>query len=225
MDKISVLLAEDESSLATIVKESMETRNFEVLVCPTGKRAMECYKEKKFDVLVLDVMMPEKDGFTLTREIRKENKDIPIIMLTSKSQTADVVHGFKCGANDYLKKPFSVEELIVRIESLLGRQYQHSAPKTFLVGNYEFDFDKQTLQYENQTDDLTFMEARLLLMLLENKNEITDRSDILKNIWGNDTFFNGRSLDVFITKIRKKLSADPNVRIINRRGHGYKIVC
>lgn len=224
MDKIRMLLAEDETALANIVKESLETRNFEVTVCDNGKDALTIYQKNKFDVLVLDVMMPEKDGFTLTREIRQENKSIPIIMLTSKSQTADVVYGFKNGANDYLKKPFSIEELIVRIESLLGRQNQNVEKKKFRLGTYEFDFSKQTLKFKNEVHALTFMEAKLLLMLIENKNEIVDRSAILINIWGSDTFFNGRSLDVFITKLRKKLSSDPTVKIINSRGHGYKIV-
>ncbi len=224
MNKIKVLLAEDETALATIVKESLETRNIEVMIAENGKEAFKLYQEHIFDVLVFDVMMPEKDGFTLTKEIRQENKSIPIIMLTSKSQTSDVVFGFKNGANDYIKKPFSIEELIVRIESLLGRQKPNNENKQFQIGTYVFDFSKQTLQCNNEVHTLTFMEAKLLLMLLENKNEIVDRSLILKNIWGSDTFFNGRSLDVFITKTRKKLSSDPSVTIINSRGHGYKIV-
>ncbi|GAP43352.1 DNA-binding response regulator, OmpR family, contains REC and winged-helix (wHTH) domain [Lentimicrobium saccharophilum] len=224
MDKINVLLAEDEIALATIVKESLETRNFLVTVANNGREALELYQKNGFDVLLLDVMMPEKDGFTLIQEIRQENESIPIILLTSKSQTSDVVYGFKTGANDYIKKPFSIEELIVRVESLLGRQSQQFEDKVFKLGNYIFDFSRQTIQYETEVHALTFMEAKLLLMLIDNKNEIVDRSLILKKIWGSDTFFNGRSLDVFITKLRKKLSSDPNIKIINSRGHGYKIV-
>jgi DNA-binding response OmpR family regulator len=224
MDKIRVLLAEDETALSTILKESLETRNFEVIVADNGNMAFTTYKNNKFDILVLDVMMPEKDGFTLTKEIRQENKTIPILMLTSKSQTSDVIYGFKNGANDYLKKPFSIEELIVRIESLLGRKHQNIEKKIIRFGMYELDFSKQNLQCLNEIHSLTFMEAKLLLMLLESKNEIVDRSEILKNIWGSDTFFNGRSLDVFITKLRKKLINDPNVKIINSRSQGYKIV-
>jgi hypothetical protein len=219
-----MLLAEDETALATIIKESLETRNFDVTVAENGKAAFELYQKNKFDVLVLDVMMPEKDGFTLTQDIRQENNSIPIIMLTSKSQTADVVFGFKNGANDYLKKPFSIEELIVRIESLLGRQNQNVLNKKINVGTYAFSFSKQTLEHNQELQTLTFMEAQLLLMLIEHKNDIVARSVILKKIWGSDTFFNGRSLDVFITKIRKKLSSDPDIKIINSRGHGYKIV-
>jgi len=224
MDNIKMLLAEDETALATIIKESLETRNFDVTVAENGKAAFELYQKNKFDVLVLDVMMPEKDGFTLTQDIRQENNSIPIIMLTSKSQTADVVFGFKNGANDYLKKPFSIEELIVRIESLLGRQNQNVLNKKINVGTYAFSFSKQTLEHNQELQTLTFMEAQLLLMLIEHKNDIVARSVILKKIWGSDTFFNGRSLDVFITKIRKKLSSDPDIKIINSRGHGYKIV-
>ncbi len=224
MDNIKMLLAEDETALATIIKESLETRNFDVTVAENGKAAFELYQKNKFDVLVLDVMMPEKDGFTLTQDIRQENNSIPIIMLTSKSQTADVVFGFKNGANDYLKKPFSIEELIVRIESLLGRQNQNVLNKKINIGTYAFNFSKQTLEHNQELQTLTFMEAQLLLMLIEHKNDIVARSVILKKIWGSDTFFNGRSLDVFITKIRKKLSSDPNIKIINSRGHGYKIV-
>lgn len=223
MDKIKALLAEDEISLATIVKESLETRNFEVTVASDGKEVLEIYHKGGFDILILDVMMPEKDGFTVTQEIRQENKTIPIIMLTSKSQTSDVVAGFKNGANDYLKKPFSIEELIVRIESLVGRKVEKNLNKNVKIGVYDFDFSKQTISNSYELYNLTFMEAQLLLMLVENKNDIVDRSTILKKIWGSDTFFNGRSLDVFITKIRKKLSNDPNIQIINSRGHGYKI--
>lgn len=224
MDRISVLLAEDEVALATIVKESLETRNFQVTLSHNGREAWELYQREPFDVLLLDVMMPEKDGFTLVQEIRQLNKNIPIMLLTSKSQTADVVQGFKTGANDYLKKPFSIEELIVRIEALLGRQQQVSEHKVFQIGNISFDFSKQTLSSPSEMHTLTFMEAKLLLMLLDSNEEIVDRSLILKKIWGSDTFFNGRSLDVFITKLRKKLSSNPHVKILNSRGRGYKIV-
>lgn len=225
MEKIKVLLAEDEIGLATIVKESLESRNFEVMLAQDGKEALAFYRRFPFDILVLDVMMPEMDGFSLTREIRQENKSVPIIMLTSKSQTADVVYGFKSGANDYLKKPFSIEELIVRIEALLDRPADHMENAPVSLGTYTFDFNRQILQNADEEHQLTFMEAQLLQLLLQNKNEVVSRSVILNKIWGSDTFFNGRSLDVFITKMRRKLAADPNVKIINIRGYGYKIIC
>lgn len=225
MDKIKALLAEDETALATIIKESLETRNIYITIAKNGKEAFDFYQNEKYDILILDVMMPEKDGFTLTNEIRQDNKSLPIIILTSKSQIEDVVYGFKSGANDYLKKPFSIEELIVRIESLVGRQRNNIVNNKIGIGAYEFDFFKQTLCYKKELFALTFMEAKLLLILIENKNDIVERTVILKKIWGSNTFFNGRSLDVFITKLRKKLSNDSSIKIINSRGHGYKIVC
>lgn len=224
MEKIKILLAEDELALATIIKESLETRHFEVTIAVNGEVAFDFYFSNKFDVLLFDVMMPKIDGYTLTKEIRQIDKHIPIILLTSKSQTSDVIHGFKSGANDYLKKPFSMEELIVRIDSLLGRHGQSTENIKFEIGTYVFDFSMQTLINQNETHTLTFMEASLLLLLVENKNHIVDRSIILQKIWGHDNFFNGRSMDVFITKLRKKLGADSKVQIINSRGHGYKIV-
>ena len=222
--KIQLLLAEDEPSLAMIIKESLETRNFEVTVCENGEIALESYLNKSPDVLVLDVMMPKKDGFTLAKEIRAIDKKTPILFLTSKSQVQDVVEGFQLGGNDYLKKPFSMEELIIRIHSLLGRITQNHTDHEVLIGNYSFNPIKQTLLHHGSMSSLTHREAALLLLLAENKNEVIERSIILKKIWGDDDFFNGRSLDVFITKLRKKLSLDPSVQIINSRNQGYKLI-
>lgn len=177
-----MLLAEDEIGLATIVKESLESRNFEVMLAQDGKEALAFYRRFPFDILVLDVMMPEMDGFSLTREIRLENKSVPIIMLTSKSQTADVVYGFKSGANDYLKKPFSIEELIVRIEALLDRPADHMENAPVSLGTYTFDFNRQILQNADEEHQLTFMEAQLLQLLLQNKNEVVSHSVILNKI-------------------------------------------
>lgn len=224
MGKIKVLLAEDEETLAMIVKESLETRNFEISTAHNGVEALNKYLNGQFDVLVLDIMMPEKDGLTLAREIRQINKQIPIIFLTAKSQVQDVVEGFQSGANDYLKKPFSMEELIVRIQALVGRINFVSESKTQMVGKYSFDYTKQTLENENKTFNLTHREAELLQILINNRNEIIERSVILTKIWGKDDFFNGRSMDVFITKLRKKLSEDDSIQIINIRGLGYKII-
>ena len=223
--KIKILLAEDEPALALIIKESLETRNFEVMHCINGEVAFDAFTKQKFDLLVLDVMMPKKDGFSLAKDVRKIDKKIPIIFLTAKSQTQDVVEGFNIGGNDYLKKPFSMEELIIRIHSLLGRINTDKVEEKMLIGNYFFDFVKQTLHFNELIITLTHREAELLFLLIENKNEILDRSIVLKKIWGNDDFFNGRSLDVFITKLRKKLNLDPNIQIINVRGQGYKLIC
>lgn len=222
--KTKLLLAEDETALALIIKESLETRNFEVLVCHDGEEALQCYINERPEILVLDVMMPKKDGFSLAKDIRKLDKTIPIIFLTAKSQTQDVVDGFNIGANDYIRKPFSMEELIVRANSLLGRIKNEKEAKTITIGNYIFDPIKQLLSFENSQKTLTHRESSLLLLLIENKNEIIDRSVILKKIWGDDDFFSGRSMDVFITKLRKKLSNDPNIQIINIRSQGYKLI-
>lgn len=223
-DKIKILLAEDESALAQIIKESLETRNFEVTLCKNGEEAFEAYNKEKPELLVLDVMMPKKDGFSVAKDIRKLDKKTPIIFLTAKSQIQDVVEGFNLGGNDYLKKPFSMEELIVRIHSILGRISSLKNEDNITVGSYTFNLTKQTLNHSDTIITLTHREAALLHLLAENKNEVLDRSVVLKKIWGDDDFFNGRSMDVFITKLRKKLSLDQNIHILNVRGQGYKLI-
>jgi len=225
MSKIKVLLAEDEASLGMIVKESLETRGFTVFHTENGEEAFEVYKKENPDILVLDVMMPKKDGFTLAKEIRQENKRTPIIFLTAKSQTSDVLEGFNNGGNDYLKKPFSMEELIVRIKSLLNRIETKTNVDAIKIGNYSFNSTKQTLENSLEIQQLTHREAQLLFHLFEKKNEILDRTFILNKLWGNDDFFNARSMDVFISKLRKKLKKDTNIQIINIRGFGYKLIC
>jgi len=225
MSKINVLLAEDEASLGMIVKESLETRGFSVNHAVNGVDAFEIYKKEKPDILVLDVMMPKKDGFTLAKEIREENKKIPIIFLTAKSQTSDVLEGFEHGGNDYLKKPFSMEELIVRIKALLNRIALKTNVESIKIGNYIFNFTKQTLLHSQNSENLTHREAQLLFYLFEKKNDVLDRTFILNKLWGNDDFFNARSMDVFISKLRKKLKKDPNIQILNIRGFGYKLIC
>tara|TARA_R110001583_G_scaffold71272_2_gene201077 strand:- start:815 stop:1495 length:681 start_codon:yes stop_codon:yes gene_type:complete len=221
---IKILLAEDEPSLGQIIKESLETRNFEVLLCLDGEQAYKTYKTENPLLLVLDVMMPKKDGFTLAKEIRLEDPGIPIIFLTAKSLTEDVVQGFNLGGNDYLKKPFSMEELIVRINALLKRNKPENDFDPIQFGKFTFNLKKQTLQIGATIDTLTHREAHLLHHLIKNKNQILDRSYILKKLWGDDDFFNARSMDVFITKLRKKLKRDTSVQIINVRGYGYKLI-
>ena len=221
----TILLAEDEPSLGQIIKESLETRDFTVLLCENGEIALETYRIHQPELLVLDVMMPKKDGFTLAKEIRMENDEIPIIFLTAKSQPRDVVEGFTIGGNDYLKKPFSMEELIVRINNLINRNRLQKSSGILKIGGYTFDFPKQILQFKDDAKvQLTHREAHLLFHLIKNKNEVLDRSLILKKLWGNDDFFNARSMDVFITKLRKKLNLDSNIQIVNVRGYGYKLI-
>lgn len=224
-NNIKILLAEDEPSLGQIIKESLETRKFTVFLAENGEIALEMYETEKPDILVLDVMMPKKDGFTVAKEIRAENKQIPIIFLTAKSQTKDVLDGFKHGGNDYLKKPFSMEELIVRIHSLLDRNQLKQDKKNIVIGGFLFNHTKQTLSYQEKSETLTHRESELLFYLSEKRNAVLDRTFILKKLWGNDDFFNARSMDVFISKLRKKLKKDAKVQIINIRGYGYKLMC
>jgi DNA-binding response OmpR family regulator len=225
MNKIKILLAEDEASLGLIVKESLESRDFEVFLAENGEQAFELYQSEKPNILVLDVMMPKKDGFTLAKEIRLENKHIPIIFLTAKSQTKDVLEGFNHGGNDYLKKPFSMEELIVRIHSLLNRISLKQDVAHIKIGEYIFNYTKQTILFKEEEQTLTHREAELLFYLHQQKNEVLDRTFILKKLWGSDDFFNARSMDVFISKLRKKLQKDKNIQILNIRGFGYKLIC
>ena len=225
MSSINVLLAEDEASLGMIVKESLESRNFIVHHAKDGEEASKIFNEKEIDILVLDVMMPKKDGFTFAKEVRDKNKQIPIIFLTAKSQTSDVLEGFSHGGNDYLKKPFSMEELIVRMNSLLDRYKIKENQEEIVIGNYLFNYTKQSLNYKEESELLTHRESELLFNLYQKKNEVLDRTFILKKLWGNDDFFNARSMDVFISKLRKKLKKDVSIQIVNIRGFGYKLIC
>lgn len=225
MTKHKILLAEDELALGTIVKESLETRGFEVVFCADGEEAKLKYEEEEPEILVLDVMMPKKDGFSLVKEIRKKDDRIPIIFLTAKSRTEDVVEGFGYGANDYLKKPFSMEELIVRIKALIDRKGTNGASETVGIGKYSFNYSRQVLSFNGTEESLTHREAQLLNELYLHKNDLTERTLILNTLWGSDDFFNARSMDVFITKLRKKLSKDDAIQILNVRGYGYKLVC
>ena len=225
MSRVNVLLAEDELALGQIIKESLETRGFGVTYCKNGQEAFNSYSETTPDILILDVMMPIKDGFTLAKQIRSVDERTPIIFLTAKSQTQDVVDGFGHGGNDYLKKPFSMEELIVRINALLNRVHLQQDDEQIAIGNYTFNKLNQTLTFDDSIQVLTHRESQLLFHLTEKRNDILDRMSILKKLWGDDNFFNARSMDVFITKLRKKLKNDPHIQIINVRGLGYKLVC
>lgn len=230
MDKIRILLAEDELALAHIVRESLEQQNFEVTLCSNGEQAFQKYLECKPDILALDVMMPKMDGFEVAKNIRVKDKTTPIIFLTAKSQPKDVVEGFESGANDYLKKPFSVEELIVRIKVLLSSNRLLERPKNnkvnemLAIGNLVFNPTKNTIQQGINTWQLTSRESEILALLCGHEQEMIPRKTLLKTVWGDDSFFNARSLDVYITKLRRRLEADPAIQIINIRGVGYKLV-
>lgn len=229
MDKIRILLAEDELALAHIVRESLEQENFEVILCSNGEQAFQKYIECKPDILALDVMMPRMDGFEVARNIRLKDKTTPILFITARSQPKDVVAGFESGANDYLKKPFSVEELIVRIKVLMSDNRLLQKPKlkkeeNFSIGNISFNPNKNTIHQGIDTWQLTSRESDILKLLCQQEQDVLPRRSLLKAVWGDDSFFNARSLDVYITKLRKRLEADPNVQIINIRGVGYRLV-
>ena len=230
MDKIKVLLAEDEIALAHIVRESLEERNFSVILCSNGEQALEQYAKHKPDILALDVMMPKTDGFEVAKKIRETDGTTPIIFITARSQVKDVVAGFEIGANDYLKKPISVEELIVRIKALLRDKRTLITPAKkpgdglISIGILTFDPTKDVIRHKESIIHLTARESDVLYNLCQPNMESVSRKALLKKIWGNDDFFNARSLDVFITKLRKHLQADPNIQLINIRGVGYKLV-
>jgi DNA-binding response OmpR family regulator len=226
-----VLLIEDEYQLGQIVKDSLEMRGFDMLYAEDGKEGLRLYQQHHPDVVVLDIMMPNMDGFTVTTEIRKQDKVTPIIFLTAKSQTTDVVKGFELGGNDYLKKPFSMDELIVRIKALLKRAGEQPAPapgtsgdQVVMIGQYAFNYIKQTLTRNNNSAFLSHREAEILRRLYDNKNQVMERKAVLMDLWGDDSFFNARSMDVFITKLRRYLKEDPRVQIVNIRGVGYKLI-
>jgi two-component system response regulator VicR len=224
-----VLLIEDEWQLGQIVKDSLEMRGFEMLYAADGREGLQMYQQHKPDVVVLDIMMPHMDGFMVTAEIRKLDKYTPIIFLTAKSQTVDVVKGFELGGNDYLKKPFSMDELIVRIKALLKRFDDHPLPQenvegSVIIGQYGFNYAKQTLTRNNVTEFMSHREAEILRRLYDHKNEVMERKKVLLDLWGDDNFFNARSMDVFITKLRRYLKDDSRVQIVNIRGVGYKLI-
>jgi len=229
MNKIKILYVEDEPFLGKIVKESLESRNFEVNMVSDGLHALPAFQQYRPDICVLDVMLPNKDGFTLCQEIRQLNAQIPIIYLTAKNQTQDLLKGFESGGNDYIKKPFSMEELIVRIDNLLhlmnetqpGQQISTDAIE---LGRFIFYPKKFELHFGKQVRKLSHRETELLKILSSHRNFPVKRKHILKQVWGDDSFFNSRNLDVYITKLRDYLKEDENVQIKTLKGIGYHFV-
>ncbi|NWK66757.1 MAG: response regulator transcription factor [Sediminibacterium sp. Gen4] len=224
---IKVLYVEDELFLGKIVKETLETRGFEVIMESDGADVIRSFEDENPDICILDVMLPNKSGFELAEDIRKLNDDVPVIFLTAKTQTEDVVQGFKIGGNDYIRKPFSMEELIVRIENALRVKKEVLIPETgdsITMGKYQFHLNKQVLTNGSTERKLSYREAELVKYLYRHKNDVIDRRDLLNHIWGNDSFFNSRNLDVYITKIRGYLKEDPSLEIITIKGVGYRFV-
>jgi DNA-binding response OmpR family regulator len=224
---IKVLYVEDELFLGKIVKETLETRGFEVIMESDGADVVRVFEDEQPDICVLDVMLPNKSGFEIAEDIRKLNDDVPVIFLTAKTQTDDVVHGFRIGGNDYIRKPFSMEELIVRIENAL--RVKKDVPllitgDSIPLGKYQFHLNKQVLSNGKDERKLSYRESELLKYLFQNRDSVIDRRDLLNHIWGNDSFFNSRNLDVYITKIRGYLKEDDCLEIITIKGVGYRFV-
>jgi DNA-binding response OmpR family regulator len=228
MSRVKILYAEDELFLGKIVKESLESRGFEVAMETDGINVVTAFTEEQPDICILDIMLPNKSGFELAEAIRKLNNDVPIIFLTAKVQTEDVVKGFTIGANDYIRKPFSMEELIVRIENALRIKKTDGnnliLGDTIQIGTYHFNLNRQVLSIHNTEKKLSYRESELLKLLYKNRNNIVDRRDLLNEIWGNDSFFNSRNLDVYITKLRSYLKEDDRVEILTIKGVGYRFV-
>ncbi|HWJ29892.1 MAG TPA: response regulator transcription factor [Flavisolibacter sp.] len=223
--KAKVLYVEDETFLAKIVSETLQSRGYDVVLESDGGKAVEQFDRQKPDVCVLDIMLPNKDGFTIADEIREKDTQVPIIFLSAKSQTSDVVNGFKLGANDYIRKPFSIEELIVRIENVLKHKAaEHEEAEEVVIGQYTFNLKRQTLTVGDEQRKLSYRESELLKLLYENRDKIVERADILTLLWGSDSFFNSRNLDVYITKLRGYLKQDPSIEIITIKGIGYRFV-
>jgi len=227
-DKLKVLLAEDDRNLGNILKSYLEAKKYETTLCVNGQEALQAYSKSKYDLCIIDVMMPVMDGFSLAKEIRVDNKNIPILFLTAKSLQEDKIKGFELGADDYITKPFSMEELLVRMKAVLRRTISGSLPgedvTTFEIGNYLFDYTSQTLTIGNNTQRLTSKENELLKLLCNSLNSVLDRRIALHKIWNDDSYFNARSMDVYIAKLRKYLKKDPSVELINVHGTGFKLI-
>ncbi|MDF1673917.1 MAG: response regulator transcription factor [Vicingaceae bacterium] len=225
---IHILLAEDDSNLGFVVQDNLKSNGYKVTLCSDGELALKTFANKSFDMCILDVMMPKKDGFAVAESIRSVNKDVPIVFLTAKSMQVDKIKGLTLGADDYITKPFDFQEFILRIESILRRTKVLTADteekvESYKVGAYNFDVKNQKLIHPKQEQGLTKREAKILAYLCEHINDIAPREMILKNIWGNDDYFSGRSLDVFISKLRKYLAADSKISITNIHGVGFKL--
>ena len=227
MENKKLLLVEDEPFLAKVIEDSLKQKGYQVTYANDGKKGYNLFLNANFDILVLDVMLPFMDGFTLAKQIRKINQNIPILFLTAKTETIDLVAGYESGGNDYLKKPFSLEELFLRIDQLLKRIIQQNELNltAIPIGNYLFSHHKQELSFKDEIIKLSSREAELLLLLYKNKNQLTDRKLALLSLWGDDSFFNTRTMDVFITRLRKHLKKDNQIEILNVRGMGYKLIC
>ena len=225
-EKLKILLCEDDENLGMLLREYLQAKGFATELCADGELGYKAFLKTKFDICVLDVMMPKKDGFTLAKEIRNSNQDIPIIFLTAKTLKEDILEGFKIGADDYITKPFSMEELVFRIEAIIRRTKgkKNKESTVYRIGQFTFDTQKQLICLGDEQRKLTTKENELLALLCSHANEILQRDFALKTIWIDDNYFNARSMDVYITKLRKHLKDDPQIEIINIPGKGYKLI-
>lgn len=225
-NRMKIMLCEDDENLGMLLREYLQAKGYDTELCPDGEIGYRTFLKEKFDLCVLDVMMPKKDGFSLAKDIRQINKEVPIIFLTAKTLKEDIFDGFKIGADDYLTKPFSMEELTFRIEAVLRRvsSKKNRGRTMFKIGSFTFDAQKQVLTREDKHTKLTTKESELLSLLCIHVNEILQRDFALKTIWIDDNYFNARSMDVYITKLRKHLKGDDDVEIINIHGKGYKLI-
>ena len=222
-----ILLCEDDPNLGSLLIEYLVAKDYEVDLMPDGELGYQAFVENEYDLCIFDVMMPNKDGFTLASDIRKKDTKVPIIFLTVKALKQDILEGFKIGADDYITKPFSMEELLFRIEAIMRRvnmQKLQLGTTEYKFGRFMFDYQKQILTFDEEKHKLTTKEAEMLRALLQNANQILERNAALKAIWGEVTYFNARSMDVYITKLRKILQQDPDISIVNIHGKGYKLV-
>lgn len=226
-NKFRILLAEDDKNLGTILKTYLEAKGFETTLCVNGEEALAVFRQQDFEFCILDVMMPLMDGFSVAREIR-DVSTIPIIFLTARSMQDDKMRGFNLGADDYITKPFSMEELLARVNAIIRRSDVQRRPaldqQVYNIGNYEFDVNAQILRIGTDEQKLTSKEAMLLKLLCENENNVLDRRTALQRIWKDDNYFNARSMDVYITKLRKFFKDDSNVKLLNVHGVGFKLV-
>ncbi len=226
--KTSILLVEDEINLGSLLKDYLVAKNFNVVLCRDGQEGFDAFTKQIFDICLLDIMLPVKDGYTLSREIRQADKFVPIIFLTAKSLPDDKIEGFKSGADDYLTKPFNMEELLLRIKAVLKRTTTSPGltedDSKFQLGDYIFNSNRQTLQLGEDVRKLTSKESDLLRLLCLNQNKTLDRNTALKTVWQDDSYFNARSMDVYITKLRKYLSEDDRIEILNVHGKGFKLL-
>lgn len=225
-DRFSILLCEDDENLGMLLREYLNAKGYSTDLCPDGDAGYKAFVKNRYDMCVLDVMMPKMDGFTLAQEIRQANAEVPIVFLTAKTLKEDVLAGFKIGADDYLTKPFSMEELTLRIDAILRRTHGKKPKESniYQVGRFTFDTQKQLLTIDDLQIKLTTKESELLALLCAHSGEILQRDFALKTIWTDDNYFNARSMDVYVTKLRKHLKADPSLEIKNIHGKGYKLI-